>query len=96
MGQEFGKNVRYLCWLAARNVERLSNHKRGIPCHLPSLPQSLSLSSFCGVCVLGGDASAWSPFPEEHGHLHTPLCDLEKRDAQMSCNKMVEKKSYVL
>lgn len=62
--------------------ETVTNHKRGIPCHLPSPPQNLSLSSFCGVCVLGGDASACSLFQKEHGRLRTLLCGLGKRKVQ--------------
>lgn len=76
------KALRQFCRLAVRSVETFSNHKRGIPCRLLSPPQSLFLSSFGGVCVLDGDASACSLFPEEHGRLHTLLCDLEKRNAQ--------------
>lgn len=65
---------------------RVSNHKWGIPCHPPSPPQTLSLSSFGGVCVLGGDASVCSPFREERGRLHTLLCGLGKRKEKCNYN----------
>lgn len=60
-----------------------SNHKMGIPCHRPSPPLSLCLSSFGGVCVPGDGASVCSLCQEEHGRLRTLLCDLRNRKVNL-------------
>lgn len=70
------------CW----KLETVPNHKWGIPCHLPFPLRSLSLSSSCDVCVLCGDASACSPFQEEHERLHTLLCGLGKERCKFYSN----------